>query len=141
MNYWSYLNIFSVEGNGGANQSRSRFQVSTVLRYGTQGIIPCTSIQNKRYFLVCDLPINLLRLFVFSVFPALAKKEKIFKYVSSTQCCGSEIGGKNIQICVIYPVLRFRDVYPRSRILIFTQSKNSNKREGGKKNLLSNLFL
>ncbi len=33
LNCWSYLNIFSVEGNGGADQSRSRFQVNTVLRY------------------------------------------------------------------------------------------------------------
>jgi hypothetical protein len=34
-----------------------------------------------------------------------------------------------------WPVLRIRDVYPRSRILIFTHpgSKNSNKREGWKK--------
>jgi hypothetical protein len=82
LNYWSYLNIFSVEGNGGADQSRSRFQVNTVLYYGTQGILPCTSIQNTRYFVVCDLPINLLRLLVFSVFPALAKKEKIIQICS-----------------------------------------------------------
>jgi hypothetical protein len=53
------------------------------------------------------------------------------------------------KLSLIYTVLRIQDVYPGSRILIFTHpgsrisdpgSKNSNKREGMKKNLLSCLF-